>query len=124
MGAAWSARTVSHPLACPNPHKLSTRPNHACSLPLHPPSPHPSSPALAPPPQAFFLERLVVPAAQSYGLGPEYEYLRPSIKRFPMGPQQEAMARDAGFVSARHYGVGFGLMGVLVATKAGGSRGY
>ncbi|KAI8464320.1 MAG: ubiE/COQ5 methyltransferase family-domain-containing protein [Monoraphidium minutum] len=67
--------------------------------------------------QAFFLERLVVPAAASYGLAAEYEYLRPSIKRFPTGRQQEAMAAAAGFSSARHYDVGFGLMGCLVATK-------
>jgi ubiquinone/menaquinone biosynthesis C-methylase UbiE len=69
-------------------------------------------------PQAFFLERLVVPAAAAYGLSAEYEYLRPSIKRFPTGPEQERMALAAGFASARHYDVGFGLMGCLVATKA------
>ncbi|GBF89833.1 hypothetical protein Rsub_02537 [Raphidocelis subcapitata] len=67
--------------------------------------------------QAFFLERLVVPAAAAYGLADEYEYLRPSIKRFPTGAEQEAMALAAGFAEARHYPVGFGLMGCLVATK-------
>jgi ubiquinone/menaquinone biosynthesis C-methylase UbiE len=59
-----------------------------------------------------------VPAAAAYGLAAEYEYLRPSIKRFPTGRELEEMARAAGFDSARHYDVGFGLMGCLVATKA------
>ncbi|KXZ43497.1 hypothetical protein GPECTOR_88g440 [Gonium pectorale] len=67
--------------------------------------------------QAFFLERLVVPAARRYGLAAEYEYLRPSIKRFPTGPELERLAREAGFSAARHYPIGFDLMGVLVATK-------
>lgn len=35
--------------------------------------------------QAWALENLVVPRAKSYGLGPQYEYLRPSIKAFPTG---------------------------------------
>lgn len=38
--------------------------------------------------QAWALENLVVPRAQSYGLGPQYEYLRPSIKAFPTGNLQ------------------------------------
>jgi demethylphylloquinol methyltransferase len=59
-----------------------------------------------------------VPAAAARGLGDEYAYLRPSIKRFPTGREQEALALAAGFASARHHAVGFGLMGCLVATKA------
>lgn len=59
----------------------------------------------------------MVPAAKQYGLGAEYEYLRPSIKRFPTGREQETLAREAGFRKAVHYGIGFDLMGVLVATK-------
>lgn len=35
--------------------------------------------------QAFSLENIVVPAARIYGLAEEYEYLRPSIKRFATG---------------------------------------
>lgn len=35
--------------------------------------------------QAWFLERLVVPAARAYDVAEEYEYLRPSIKSFPQG---------------------------------------
>jgi demethylmenaquinone methyltransferase/2-methoxy-6-polyprenyl-1,4-benzoquinol methylase len=60
---------------------------------------------------------VVVPAAAQYGLESEYQYLRPSIKRFPQGVEQEQLALQAGFSKARHYEIGFGLMGVLVATK-------
>ncbi len=48
----------------------------------------------------------------------EYQYLRPSIKGFPTGREQEAMALEAGFATASHRELAFGLMGVLVATKA------
>ena len=67
--------------------------------------------------QAFFLERVVVPAAEAKGVGDEYRYLRPSILRFPTGREQEKLALEAGFESATHYEIGFGLMGVLVATR-------
>jgi len=72
--------------------------------------------------QALFLEQLVVPAARKYGLAAEYEYLRPSIKQFPSGVEQERMARAAGFTYAKHYEVAFGLMAVLVASKARPTR--
>lgn len=67
--------------------------------------------------QSWLLENLVVPAARRYGLEEEYQYLRPSIKNFPTGTEQEDMALQAGFAHAKHYEVGFGFMGVLVATK-------
>ncbi len=35
--------------------------------------------------QGFMLESVVVPVAKSMGVGPQYEYLRPSIQRFPQG---------------------------------------
>ena len=60
---------------------------------------------------------MVVPLAEWYGMGEEYAYLRPSIKRFPTGREQVALARAAGFNTAVHYEVGFGLMGVVVARK-------
>ena len=39
----------------------------------------------------------MVPVARWKGVGPEYEYLRPSIQQFPTGQEQEALAVDAGF---------------------------
>lgn len=68
--------------------------------------------------QGWFLENLVVPAADAKGVGDEYRYLRPSIKAFPRGREQEELALAAGFARARHYEIGFGLMGVLVCGKA------
>ena len=65
------------------------------------------------------LERIVVPAARRRGLGPEYAYLRPSIESFETGPEQERLARAAGFESARHEALAGGLMGLLVCRKAG-----
>lgn len=35
--------------------------------------------------QSWALQNIVVPMAESYGLGAEYEYLEPSIQRFPKG---------------------------------------
>lgn len=67
--------------------------------------------------QALLLERVVVPFAAARGVEDEYAYLRPSIKRFPTGREQERLAREAGFAAARHYPVGFGMMGCLVVTK-------
>ena len=69
--------------------------------------------------QAWFLENVVVPAADARGVGDEYRYIRPSIKQFPRGREQEQLALDVGFVRARHYEIGFGAMGVLVVLKDG-----
>lgn len=67
--------------------------------------------------QGWVLDNVVVPTAAGYGLEDEYRYLRPSIQRFPQGDEQERLALDAGFSKAKHYELGFGLMGCLVATK-------
>jgi demethylmenaquinone methyltransferase/2-methoxy-6-polyprenyl-1,4-benzoquinol methylase len=67
--------------------------------------------------QAFFLDSLVVPAAEAKGVGDEYRYLRPSIKKYPQGSQLEYLGYRAGFDKAKYYEIGFGLMGVLVCTK-------
>ena len=67
--------------------------------------------------QGALLENVVVPAARQRGLAAEYEYLRPSIKAFPRGAEQERLALAAGFQSATHYEISFGLMGCLVAQK-------
>lgn len=67
--------------------------------------------------QSFFLEKIVVPEAAKRGVSEEYEYLRPSIQRFPKGRKLEQLALDAGFSEAVHHEIAFGLMMVLVATK-------
>jgi len=65
--------------------------------------------------QGWALHNVVVPAARLYGMQAEYEYLRPSIQRFPTGRQQERLALEAGFEAAVHYELAFGIMGCLVA---------
>lgn len=74
----------------------------------------------SPPAQAFqqwYLDTIVVPLAARLGLREDYAYIQPSLDRFPMGPQQVALARNAGFTHALHYPIANGMMGVLVATK-------
>jgi len=66
--------------------------------------------------QGWALENVVVPLARSRGLAEEYEYLRPSIQRFPKGNEQVRLAKEAGFSNATHYAIGFGLMGVLLVS--------
>lgn len=67
--------------------------------------------------QEFMLEQVVVPAATERGLADEYAYIRPSIKAFPVGSEQERLATSAGFDRVAHYEVGFGMMGCLVLQK-------
>lgn len=43
----------------------------------------------------------MVPVARWKGVGPEYEYLRPSIQQFPTGAEQEELALAAGFFKVR-----------------------
>eukprot|EP00271_Cylindrocystis_brebissonii_P002501 TRINITY_DN13161_c0_g1_i1.p1 TRINITY_DN13161_c0_g1~~TRINITY_DN13161_c0_g1_i1.p1 ORF type:complete len:364 (-),score=40.70 TRINITY_DN13161_c0_g1_i1:402-1493(-) len=70
--------------------------------------------------QAFALKNLVVPLATQFGMAAEYEYLQPSIDRFPIGSALERHAREAGFSpeATRYYEIAGGLMGVLVAYKS------
>jgi len=67
--------------------------------------------------QGAFLERLVVPEAEKYGMREQYAYLRPSVHAYPPGDELERMAAGAGFSYARHYPLAFGMMGCLVATR-------
>lgn len=68
--------------------------------------------------QGFMLDNVVVPIADFNGVAAEYRYLRPSIERFPRGPEQVDLARDAGFREATHYELAPGnFMGCLVCTK-------
>ena len=77
--------------------------------------PDPASPAgaVAAGFQRLYLRRLVVPLARRAGLEPHYAYLEESLRRFPTGPEQEALARAAGFASARHRRLAGGQMGLL-----------
>ncbi|MBW4692489.1 MAG: bifunctional demethylmenaquinone methyltransferase/2-methoxy-6-polyprenyl-1,4-benzoquinol methylase UbiE [Lyngbya sp. HA4199-MV5] len=67
--------------------------------------------------QQWYLDAIVVPAAQQFGLTEEYAYIAPSLDRFPTGAEQVTLARQAGFVSATHYPIAGGTMGVLVVMK-------
>ena len=63
--------------------------------------------------QRFYLRQLVVPAARAFGLPEHYAYLEASLRQFPSGPEQEALARHAGFRQVRHRPLAAGLMGLL-----------
>ncbi len=67
--------------------------------------------------QTWYLDTIVVPAADRLGLQQDYAYIMPSLERFPQGPEQVTLARTAGFENAIHYPIMGGLMGVLVVTK-------
>jgi demethylmenaquinone methyltransferase/2-methoxy-6-polyprenyl-1,4-benzoquinol methylase len=63
--------------------------------------------------QRLYLRQLVVPAARAFGLPEHYAYLEASLRQFPTGPEQEALARSAGFRGVRHRPLAAGLMGLL-----------
>ncbi|XP_021895848.1 2-phytyl-1,4-beta-naphthoquinone methyltransferase, chloroplastic isoform X2 [Carica papaya] len=67
--------------------------------------------------QDWMIDNVVVPVAALYGLSKEYEYLKTSIKSFLTGKELEELALEAGFSDARHFVIGGGLMGNLVATR-------
>jgi demethylmenaquinone methyltransferase/2-methoxy-6-polyprenyl-1,4-benzoquinol methylase len=65
----------------------------------------------------WYLDTIVVPTANRYGLTNEYAYIGPSVDRFPSGQEQVKLAREAGFGHAVHYPIAGGIMGVSVLTK-------
>ncbi|WP_024750318.1 bifunctional demethylmenaquinone methyltransferase/2-methoxy-6-polyprenyl-1,4-benzoquinol methylase UbiE [Crocosphaera subtropica] len=67
--------------------------------------------------QKWYLDHLVVPLAQQYGLKDEYAYIMPSLERFPVGTEQVKLAQEVGFKPVIHYPIAGGMMGILVATK-------
>ncbi|MEM9244882.1 MAG: bifunctional demethylmenaquinone methyltransferase/2-methoxy-6-polyprenyl-1,4-benzoquinol methylase UbiE [Cyanobacteria bacterium P01_F01_bin.153] len=67
--------------------------------------------------QNWYLENQVVPAAERCGMIKEYEYIAPSLTRFPQGQEQEELAQSVGFQEAIHYPIAGGMMGCLVAKK-------
>lgn len=64
--------------------------------------------------QQFYLQSLVVPMAQQFGMTEEYAYINPSLEKFPIGSEQVAIAHQAGFTNATHYPIAGAMMGVLV----------
>jgi demethylmenaquinone methyltransferase/2-methoxy-6-polyprenyl-1,4-benzoquinol methylase len=67
--------------------------------------------------QQWYLNTVVVPIADQYGLNDEYAYISPSLDKFPTGVEQVDLAHQAGFVEVVHYAIAAGMMGILVATK-------
>jgi demethylmenaquinone methyltransferase/2-methoxy-6-polyprenyl-1,4-benzoquinol methylase len=67
--------------------------------------------------QNWYLDHIVVPAAERYGLTDQYAYISPSIDRFPQGREQVKLGYRSGFSGAVHYPLLAGLMGVLVLKK-------
>lgn len=68
--------------------------------------------------QQWYLDQIVVPAAERLGFKEEYAYINPSLDKFPRGNEQVILAQEAGFSQATHYPIASGMMGVLVITKA------
>ncbi|MGI0486241.1 bifunctional demethylmenaquinone methyltransferase/2-methoxy-6-polyprenyl-1,4-benzoquinol methylase UbiE [Pantanalinema rosaneae CENA516] len=68
--------------------------------------------------QQWYLDHLVVPVANYFGLTDEYAYIAPSLERFPTGDQQVNLALEVGFSTATHYPIAGGTMGVLVVCKS------
>ncbi|AQK44717.1 2-phytyl-14-beta-naphthoquinone methyltransferase chloroplastic [Zea mays] len=67
--------------------------------------------------QSWAIDNVVVPLASGYGLTEEYKYLKSSISQYLTGEELEKLAKEAGFCAAKHYELGGGLMGNLVATR-------
>ena len=67
--------------------------------------------------QRLYLRRLVVPLARQAGLEAQYAYLEDSLARFPTGPAQEALARQAGFSRVEHRPLAAGQMGLLLLVR-------
>nr|XP_016506829.1 PREDICTED: 2-phytyl-1,4-beta-naphthoquinone methyltransferase, chloroplastic-like [Nicotiana tabacum] len=67
--------------------------------------------------QELMIDNIVVPVASGYGLEDEYKYLKSSIKNFLTGNELEMLALEVGFSTAKHFEIGFGLMGNLVAIR-------
>ncbi|PHU24616.1 2-phytyl-1,4-beta-naphthoquinone methyltransferase, chloroplastic [Capsicum chinense] len=67
--------------------------------------------------QESMIDNIVVPVASGYGLENEYKYLKSSIKDFLTGNELEKLALEVGFSTAKHFEIGFGFMGNLLATR-------
>lgn len=67
--------------------------------------------------QQWYLDNIVVPTAEKFALKADYEYIFPSLERFPLGTEQVKLGKAVGFETAIHYPILGGLMGVLVLEK-------
>jgi ubiquinone/menaquinone biosynthesis methyltransferase len=67
--------------------------------------------------QQWYLDTIVVPLADRLGVKEEYAYISPSLDRFPVGKEQVEIAHQVGFISATHYPIANGMMGVLIVSK-------
>ncbi|CAN4096743.1 unnamed protein product [Withania somnifera] len=67
--------------------------------------------------QELMIDNIVVSVASGYGLENEYKYLKSSIKDFLTGNELEKLALEVGFSNAKHFEIGFGFMGNLVAIR-------
>lgn len=67
--------------------------------------------------QKWYLEQIVLPAAQKLGVKSEYAYIDDSLQKFPTGREQKVIAQNLGFAKVKHYAIAGGMMGVLVIRK-------
>ncbi|KAL6351461.1 hypothetical protein AAG906_040815 [Vitis piasezkii] len=67
--------------------------------------------------QEWMIDNVVVPVATGYGLADEYAYLKSSVQEFLTGKELEKLALEMGFSNAKHYEIGGGIMGNLVAKR-------
>lgn len=67
--------------------------------------------------QQWYLDAIVVPVAEQFGLKEEYAYINPSLDKFPTGEEQVALAHQVGFTTATHYPIANGMMGVLIISS-------
>lgn len=67
--------------------------------------------------QKWYLDNVVVRMADFLNIKAEYEYIYPSLERFPDGKEQINLALNAGFSNAIHYPLLGGIMGILILTK-------